>query len=172
VLASPVTVFGKALSMIADGELPTAIAVSGQRVALGFLIGALVAPRWRWSPACFATRRGSGRLHRGYVPHAALVGLDPAVHHLVRHQREPKIALIRAGRHVPHYFNIYAGIRGVDAQLVEAGRVLAAAPLGADRHVVLPGRCPARWSGCATRSARVAGAGVGRAVNASQGIGT
>src|SRR5437879_13146263 len=40
VLASPVDVLGKGWSMITDGELPAAIAVSGERVLYGLVIGA------------------------------------------------------------------------------------------------------------------------------------
>src|SRR2546429_2631464 len=40
VLASPADVLGKGASMITDGELPAAVAVSGQRGVYGVAIGA------------------------------------------------------------------------------------------------------------------------------------
>src|SRR5882757_7251028 len=121
VLASPVTVFGKALSMIADGELPTAIAVSGQRVALGFLIGALVG-------TALALVAGLLRLGEDLVDSTVgmfrtlpWVGLIPLFIIWFGINEEPKIALIALGVTFPIYFNIYAGIRGVDAHLVLPG---------------------------------------------------
>ncbi|HTF47146.1 MAG TPA: hypothetical protein VK735_06830, partial [Pseudonocardia sp.] len=109
VLASPVTVFGKALSMIADGELPTAIAVSGQRVALGFLIGALVG-------TALALVAGLLRLGEDLVDSTVgmfrtlpWVGLIPLFIIWFGINEEPKIALIALGVTFPIYFNIYAG---------------------------------------------------------------
>ena len=172
VLASPVTVFGKALSMIADGELPTAIAVSGQRVALGFLIGALVG-------TALALVAGLLRLGEDLVDSTVgmfrtlpWVGLIPLFIIWFGINEEPKIALIALGVTFPIYFNIYAGIRGVDAQLVEAGRVLGLRRWGLIRHVVLPGALPGALVGLryALGTAWLALVWAEQ-VNASQGIG-
>jgi sulfonate transport system permease protein len=172
VLASPVTVFGKALSMIADGELPTAIAVSGQRVALGFLIGALVG-------TALALVAGLLRLGEDLVDSTVgmfrtlpWVGLIPLFIIWFGINEEPKIALIALGVTFPIYFNIYAGIRGVDAQLVEAGRVLGLRRWGLILHVVLPGALPGALVGLryALGTAWLALVWAEQ-VNASQGIG-
>lgn len=48
----------------------------------------------------------------------------------------PKVAIITLGVTFPLYRNVYAGIRGVDAQLIEAGEPLER--WGLVRHVVLP----------------------------------
>src|SRR5882757_8786767 len=168
VLASPVTVFGKALSMIADGELPTAIAVSGQRVALGFLIGALVG-------TALALVAGLLRLGEDLVDSTVgmfrtlpWVGLIPLFIIWFGINEEPKIALIALGVTFPIYFNIYAGIRGVDAQLVEAGRVLGLRRWGLIRHVALPGALVGLRYALGTAWLALVWA---EQVNASQGIG-
>jgi sulfonate transport system permease protein len=85
---------------------------------------------------------------------------------------EPKIALVALGVTFPIYFNIYAGIRGVDAQLVEAGRVLGLSRRGLIRHVVLPGSLPGALVGLryALGTAWLALVWAEQ-VNASQGIG-
>jgi sulfonate transport system permease protein len=54
----------------------------------------------------------------------------------------PKIALIALATAFPLYLNVYAGIRNVDQNLVEAGRTLGLGRLGLVRHVVLPSAMP------------------------------
>ncbi len=51
----------------------------------------------------------------------------------------PKIALVAFGVAFPLYLNTYAGIRNVDANLVEAARTIGLGRLGLIRHVILPG---------------------------------
>ncbi|HEY2099329.1 MAG TPA: ABC transporter permease [Pseudonocardia sp.] len=172
VLASPATVFGKALGMIADGELPAAIAVSGQRVVLGFGIGGVIG-------TALALLAGLLRLGEDLVDSTVgmfrtlpWVGLIPLFIIWFGINEEPKIALIALGVTFPIYFNIYAGIRGVDAQLVEAGRVLGLRRWGLIRHVVLPGALPGALVGLryALGTAWLALVWAEQ-VNASQGIG-
>jgi sulfonate transport system permease protein len=172
VLASPATVFGKALGMIADGELPAAIAVSGQRVVLGFLIGGVIG-------TALALLAGLLRLGEDLVDSTVgmfrtlpWVGLIPLFIIWFGINEEPKIALIALGVTFPIYFNIYAGIRGVDAQLVEAGRVLGLRRWGLIRNVVLPGALPGALVGLryALGTAWLALVWAEQ-VNASQGIG-
>ncbi|CAM5254615.1 hypothetical protein SALBM135S_01530 [Streptomyces alboniger] len=59
----------------------------------------------------------------------------------------PKIAIIALGVSFPLYLNVYAGIRGVDAQLIEAGESLGLSRWGLVRHVVLPGALPGAMTG-------------------------
>jgi sulfonate transport system permease protein len=172
VLASPATVFGKALSMIADGELPTAIAVSGQRVLLGFALGAVLGTAL--ALAAGLLRLGEDLLDStiGMFRTLPWVGLIPLFIIWFGINEEPKIALIALGVLFPIYFNIYAGIRGVDAQLVEAGQVLGLNRWGLIRHVVLPGALPSALVGLryALGTAWLALVWAEQ-VNASQGIG-
>jgi len=168
VLASPGTVFGKALSMIADGELPTAIAVSGRGWCSVRDRRPRSAPRWHWSPACCGSARTWST--RPSACSARCLGrADPAVHHLFGINEEPKIALIALGVTFPIYFNLYAGIRGVDAQLVEPdGYSGWAAGAGPARGAA---RCAAGGTGRAALRAghRVAALVWAEQVNASQG---
>jgi sulfonate transport system permease protein len=50
--------------------------------------------------------------------------------------------LIALGVTFPVYINLSAGIRNVDATLVEAGRSLGLSRLGLVAHVILPGTLP------------------------------
>lgn len=55
---------------------------------------------------------------------------------------EPKIALVAIGTAFPIYVNTYAGIRGVDARLVEAATTFGVSRWGLARHVIVPGAVP------------------------------
>ena len=59
----------------------------------------------------------------------------------------PKVAVITLGVTFPLYLNVYAGIRGVDSQLIEAGESLGLSRWGLVRHVVLPGALPNAMTG-------------------------
>ncbi|HVV08348.1 ABC transporter permease [Amycolatopsis sp.] len=172
VLAGPGDVLGKAWDMIVDGELPTAIVVSAQRVFLGFAIGAALG-------IVIALLAGLFRLGEDLIDSTVgmfrtlpWVGLIPLFIIWFGINEEPKIALVALGVLFPMYFNIYAGIRGVDAQLVEAGRVLGLKGWRMIRHVVLPGALPGALVGLryALGTAWLALVWAEQ-VNASQGIG-
>jgi sulfonate transport system permease protein len=172
VLAGPGIVLSKALSMIADGELPAAIAVSGQRVILGFAIGAAIGVALALLAGLFRIGEDLVDSTVGMFRTLPWVGLIPLFIIWFGINEEPKIALVALGVTFPIYFNIYAGIRGVDAQLVEAGRVLGLSRRGLIRHVVLPGSLPGALVGLryALGTAWLALVWAEQ-VNASQGIG-
>ena len=172
VLAGPGVVFGKALSMIGDGELPTAIAVSAQRVLFGFLVGAAAGLALALAAGLFRLGEDLVDSTVGMFRTLPWVGLIPLFIIWFGINEEPKIALVALGVAFPIYFNVYAGIRGVDAQLVEAGRVLGLSRWGLVRHVVLPGSLPGALVGLryALGTAWLALVWAEQ-VNASQGIG-
>ncbi|MFJ9411331.1 ABC transporter permease [Streptomyces sp. NPDC101393] len=172
ILASPGTIARTAGGLIADGTLPSAMAVSVQRVAVGLGLGAV---------AGVGLGLLSGLLRIGEdlidaamqmlraVPFAGLIpllivwlGIDEAV----------KVALIALAAAFPLYLNTYAGIRGVDEQLIEAGATLGLGRWGLIRHVVLPGALPGALTGLrfALGSAWLALV-FGETVNAGDGIG-
>ncbi len=51
----------------------------------------------------------------------------------------PKIALLATATVFPIYLNLFAGVRGVDARLVEAARSFGLSGFALIRHVILPG---------------------------------
>ncbi|MCU1686778.1 MAG: binding-protein-dependent transport system inner rane component [Amycolatopsis sp.] len=172
VLAGPGVVFGKLVSMIGDGELPAAIAVSAQRVLYGFVIGAAVGLALALVAGLFRIGEDLVDSTVGMFRTLPWVGLIPLFIIWFGINEEPKIALVALGVTFPIYFNVYAGIRGVDAQLVEAGRVLGLGRWGLIRHVVLPGSLPGALVGLryALGTAWLALVWAEQ-VNASQGIG-
>jgi sulfonate transport system permease protein len=84
----------------------------------------------------------------------------------------PKIILIALGTAIPLYLNTFAGIRGVDARLVEVGTSLRLRRSELIRHVILPGALPQTLTGV-RQSLGVAWLAlvVAEQVNANAGIG-
>jgi sulfonate transport system permease protein len=142
VLASPVDVVKQFGHLVADGEMTAAIAASGQRVVYGYALGAVIA-------IVLALLAGLLQLGEdlidstvGMVRMIPWVGLIPLFIIWFGIDEEPKIALVALGVLFPLYINLYNGIRGVDNQLVEAGRTLGLSRFGLIRHVILPGALP------------------------------
>ncbi|RWR08812.1 ABC transporter permease subunit [Paenirhodobacter populi] len=142
VLAGPATVVSSAARLIATGELQQAIVVSLGRamagLALGGTVGVLLAL------ASGLTRLGEDLVDAPMqmlrtVPNVALI---PLLIIWFGIGEAPKIALIALATAFPLYLNVYAGIRGVDQTLIEAGRTLGLGRAGLVRHVVLPGALP------------------------------
>ncbi|CCA54066.1 MULTISPECIES: ABC transporter permease [Streptomyces] len=171
-LASPGTIARAGAELIGDGTLPTAMGVSLRRVAAGLLIGGVVG-------IALALLSGLSRLGEDLVdaPVQMLrtvpwVGLIPLLIIWLGIGEAPKVALIALGVAFHLYLNVYAGIRGVDAQLVEAGRSLGLGRRGLVRHVVLPGALPGAMTGLRYSLATAWLALVfGESINADAGIG-
>lgn len=141
-IPSPSIVVTTLKNLISQGILLPALWISVRRVLLGLLLGVTVG-------SVFALVAGLTRLGSRLV--------DPVMHMF---RTMPVLALLplfiiwfgigeKAKVYViawavlfPIYINLYAGIRGVDARLVEAGRVLGLGRWGQIRHVILPGALP------------------------------
>ncbi|MFC8295061.1 ABC transporter permease [Streptomyces sp. NPDC057242] len=172
VLASPGTIARAGGELIVDGTLPNAMGVSLRRVAVGLLLGGAVG-------IALALVSGLSRLGEDLVdaPVQMLrtvpwVGLIPLFIIWLGIGEAPKVALIALGVAFHLYLNVYAGIRGVDAQLVEAGESLGLGRWGLVRHVVLPGALPGAMTGLRYSLATAWLALVfGESINADAGIG-
>ncbi|WP_030746873.1 ABC transporter permease [Streptomyces griseus] len=172
VLASPGTIARSAAGLVADGTLPTAMGVSLRRVAAGLLIGGSVG-------TALALLSGLSRLGEDLVDATVQtlrtvpwVGLIPLLIIWLGIGEAPKVALIALGTAFHLYLNVYAGIRGVDARLVEAGQSLGLGRWGLVRHVVLPGALPGAMTGLRYALATAWLALVfGESINADAGIG-
>ncbi len=142
VLAGPATVLESAAKLIQTGELQNAILVSLRRAMTGLLIGGSIG-------VVLAVIAGLTRLGEDLVdapmqmlrtvPNVALI---PLLIIWFGIGEAPKVALIALATAFPLYLNLYAGIRGVDQSLVEAGRTLGLSRWGQVWHVILPGALP------------------------------
>ncbi|MFE2765000.1 ABC transporter permease [Streptomyces albidoflavus] len=147
ILAAPGTIARVAVDLVADGSLPSAMAVSLQRVAVGLLLGLVVGVGLALVSGLF--RVGEDLVDAGVqmLRTVPFVGLIPLFIIWFGIGEAPKVAIITMGVMFPLYLNVYAGIRGVDAQLIEAGESLGLSRWGLVRHVVLPGALPGAMTG-------------------------
>ncbi|WP_214413616.1 ABC transporter permease [Sphaerisporangium fuscum] len=141
-LAAPATVAVTAADLIADGTLPTAIAVSLQRVAAGFVLGGLAG--LLLALAAGLSRAGENAVDPIMQMLRALpfFGLIPLFILWFGIGEAPKVTLVALAVSFPLYLNTFAGIRGVDAKLAELGRTLKLGRAALVRHIVLPGALP------------------------------
>jgi sulfonate transport system permease protein len=176
-LPPPATVWRTAVSLVttdspAYGTLQGAMLVSLQRMAIGFAFGAVAA-------IGLALVAGLSRVGEDAVDPLMqilrtlpLFGLIPVFIVWFGIGELPKVILIALGAAIPLYLNTFAGIRGVDARLAEAGRALGLRRTEMIRHVILPGALPQALTGL-RQSLGVAWLAlvVAEQVNANAGLG-
>ncbi|MFD8705678.1 ABC transporter permease [Kitasatospora sp. NPDC059648] len=146
-LPPPSTVLAKAAAMTADGTLPSAMAVSLQRVLYGLTLGGLAG-------IALALASGLSRLGEDLVDPIVqmvrtvpFIGLIPLLIIWVGIGEAPKVVLIALGVGFNLYLNVHAGIRSVDNALVETGETLGLTRRQQIRHIVLPGALPGLMTG-------------------------
>ncbi|MFK3678822.1 ABC transporter permease [Microbacterium sp. NPDC090218] len=146
-LPTPVSVFQAGVELAESGQLWTHIAISVQRVLLGFAIGSVIGlavagvvglSRWGdvlLSPTLTAIRA---------VPSLAWV---PLLILWMQIGEESKVTLIAIGAFFPVYTTVASALRHVDPQLVEAGRSFSLHGWSLFRIVQLPAVVPSVVSG-------------------------
>ncbi|MFC8660896.1 ABC transporter permease [Streptomyces sp. NPDC057199] len=147
VLASPGTIARVAGDLISDGSLTNAMGVSLQRVAVGLLLGTVVGTGLALVSGLFRIGEDLVDASVQMLRTVPFVGLIPLFIIWFGIGEAPKVAIITLGVSFPLYLNVYAGIRGVDSQLIEAGESLGLSRWGLVRHVVLPGALPGAMTG-------------------------
>lgn len=147
ILASPGTIAGVAQDLLADGSLTSAMGVSLQRVAVGLLLGTVVGTSLALVSGLFRVGEDLVDASVQMLRTVPFVGLIPLFIIWFGIGEAPKVAIITLGVSFPLYLNVYAGIRGVDSQLIEAGESLGLSRWGLVRHVILPGALPGAMTG-------------------------
>ncbi|MFF7052847.1 ABC transporter permease [Streptomyces griseorubiginosus] len=147
VLASPGRIAQVAGDLIADGSLASAMTTSLQRVAGGLLLGAIIGTGLALVSGLFRVGEDIVDAPVQMLRTVPFVGLIPLFIIWFGIGEAPKIAIITLGVTFPLYLNVYAGIRGVDSQLIEAGESLGLSRWGLVRHVILPGALPGAMTG-------------------------
>jgi sulfonate transport system permease protein len=141
-VASPIAVADAGRELWAQGALQPNLLISLQRVAVGLALG--VAAGVFLAVVCGLFWVGEDLIDpviqaaRG-VP---ILGLVPLAIIWFGVGEVPKIFLIALGCTFPVYLNTYAGIRGVDVKLVEAGQTFGLNRWALIRKVILPGALP------------------------------
>ena len=141
-LPSPASVVLAAIDLNERGQLFPQVAISVQRVVLGFLIGSIVG--LVLAAVVGLTRLGNyllvpslGALRA--VPSLAWV---PLLGLYLGFGEDPKVILIAIGAFFPVYTTVSAALRHVDPQLVEAGRAYGYTGTRLLRLVQLPAVVP------------------------------
>lgn len=150
-LTPPAAIFEAAASLWAQGDLQRHLLASLVRVTWGVSIGvtiglalALVAGFFRAGEHLVDSSMNMLRM----VP---VIALLPLIIVWMGIGESAKISLIVAGVVFPVYMNSFAGIRGIDQKLVEAGQAFGLGRWGLIRRVILPGAIPGflvglRWA--------------------------
>jgi sulfonate transport system permease protein len=147
ILASPGTIAGVGRDLLSDGSLASAMGVSLQRVAVGMLLGTVVGIALALVSGLFRVGEDLVDASVQMLRTVPFVGLIPLFIIWFGIGEAPKVAIITLGVSFPLYLNVYAGIRGVDSQLIEAGESLGLSRWGLVRHVILPGALPGAMTG-------------------------
>ncbi|MGC2486739.1 MAG: ABC transporter permease [Acidimicrobiales bacterium] len=141
-VASPIAVFDAGRQLAAEGVLLPNLLISLRRVAEGLGLGVAIG-------VLLAVLSGLFRLGEDLldpVVQAAravpILGLVPLAIIWFGVGEMPKIFLIALGSTFAIYINTFAGIRGVDTKLVEAGETFGLARWGLVRKIILPGALP------------------------------
>jgi sulfonate transport system permease protein len=171
-LPSPGDVYSAFRELTRLGDLQLAIMVSLARACAGLAIGGsiglvlgLFAGLWRVGEQIFDTPLQMLRT----IPFIALIPLFIVWFGI---GETPKIALIVGATIVPMYINTYAGVRGVDPRLIEAGQVFNLSRRQIATRVIVPTAMPSilvgfRYAAGVSLLALVAA----EQINAQSGIG-
>jgi sulfonate transport system permease protein len=142
VLAAPSQIFVTLGELIVSGEIGGNVLVSLQRVATGLAVSltlgtalALVSGLSRQGEVAIDSTMQMART----LP---FLGLVPLFILWFGIGEFTKIALIAFATTFPMYLTLYSGIRGIDAKLVEAGRLFGLSYPQLIVHVILPGALP------------------------------
>nr|WP_230684762.1 ABC transporter permease [Cellulomonas sp. JZ18] len=146
-LPAPASVWDAALDLLARGQLQTHVAISVQRVLIGFVTGAAVGlvlgslvGLSRAADVLLAPLLGAVRA----VPSLAWV---PLLILWLKIGEESKVTLIAIGAFFPVYTTVAAALRHVDPHLVEAGRAFGLRGVRLLQTVQLPAVLPSVLSG-------------------------
>ncbi len=141
-VASPLAVFDAGRQLAAEGVLVPNLLISLRRVAEGLGLGVGIG-------VILAVLSGLFRIGEDLldpVVQAAravpILGLVPLAIIWFGVGEMPKIFLIALGSTFAIYINTFAGIRSVDAKLVEAGETFGLSRWGLVRRIILPGALP------------------------------
>lgn len=146
-LPGPLSVVQSAGQLLADGSLGLHIAISTQRVVIGFLAGAAVG--LAAAAVVGLSRVGDIVLGPTLVALRAVPSLAwvPLLILWLQIGEESKITLIAIGAFFPVYTTVASALRRVDPQLVEAGRSFGLRGWSLLRTIQLPAVVPALVSG-------------------------
>lgn len=146
-LPSPESVFNAGIDLTNRGLLGLDVAISTQRVVIGFVIGSVVGLVIAAvvGLSSFGSRLLSPTL--GAIRAVPSLAWVPLLGLYLGINEDSKVALIAIGAFFPVYTTVSAALRHVDSQLVEAGRAYGYSGVRLLRLVQLPAVVPSVISG-------------------------
>lgn len=171
-LAAPSAVIATMIEMILSGELPSNLAISFWRAAVGLAIGVSIG-------IALGLVAGLSRVGEAAVDPVMqikrsipVVALAPLFIVWFGIGETPKIALIAFATLFPVYLNLYNGIRGVDVRLLDAARSFGLSRTEQIIHVILPGAMPSLLVGLRySLAVSILLLVIAEQINASSGLG-
>lgn len=158
--------------LLTSGRLSEALGISLTRIAIGLLIGIPVGLALGIAAGLFKLGEELIDALMQALRTVPFVALIPLFILWLGIGDVSKIALIAFGVTFPVYMNTYAGIRGVDAKLIEAAEVFGLSRTQLVRQVVVPGALPSILVGLRyALGLSVIALVVAETVNANSGIG-
>lgn len=147
ILPAPSAVVSAGVELVRSGQIWTHLAISGWRAGLGFVIGGsiglllgFITGLSNWGERLLDS---SVQMIRN-VPHLALI---PLVILWFGIGEESKLFLTSLGVLFPVYLNTYHGVRNVDRDLIEMGRVYGMGNWTLFRKIIFPGALPSIFVG-------------------------
>jgi len=147
IMPSPVDVFGAFWTTTASGDLPHDIAVSAARALAGLVVGGSIG-------FLLGILNGISKVSEQLtdttlqmlrtIPHLAMI---PLVILWFGIGEESKLFLTSLGVLFPVYLNTYHGVRNVDRDLIEMGRVYGMSGFTLFRKIIFPGALPSIFVG-------------------------
>lgn len=172
VLPGPTAIFQAAWELTATGALGSALLASLPRVVIGLSLGILIGVGFGLVAAF--SRVGADLIDRPMqmiraIPFTAWVSLFILWFGI---GELPKLMLVFVGTAIPLYINTYTGVRNVDTNLIELGRVYRHGLVSIAANILLPGALPTILAGL-RQSAAIAWIAliVAETVATNQGIG-
>lgn len=141
-LASPASIAAEAWTLISNGQLESALAVSLGRVLIGLAFGATIGLACGVVSGLSPWGRDLLDPPLQMIRTLPFLGLIPLFILWFGIGELPKIVLIALGVAFPLYLNTVAGIRSTDDRLLEAAQVLGFTRTERLRHVVAPAALP------------------------------
>ena len=147
-VASPVQVFDAARQLWDQGALQSNLLISLQRVVEGLAVGISLGVVLAVLSGLFRLGEDLPSIRSSTWPvPCRSSGCCPWPSSGSASARRPGSSSSRLGTTFPVYLNTYAGIRGVDVKLVEAGETFGLTRWGLVRRVILPGALPGFLTG-------------------------
>jgi sulfonate transport system permease protein len=171
-LPPPTEVASAFWELLTSGRLTEALGISLTRIAIGLVIGVPIGLALGVAAGLFKLGEELIDATMQALRTVPFVALIPLFILWLGIGDVSKVALIAFGVTFPVYMNTYAGIRGVDAKLVEAAEVFGLGRAQLVRQVVVPGALPSILVGLRyALGLSVIALVVSETVNANSGIG-